>query len=852
MDVQRVDNLSGSIELINLDGSINVLGNGVDQIAVSAGGNGAIKIDAVGNSSSVLIGRAIESGLGDVRLLAGRNVIFNPDGDVSSDDGAIVVRGDQAVAGNGAVVGMSDGAVVDAGIGTIDIQTDGRVTVGSLSSTNTADAILVVSRADGINDGGDQDIDLIANSGTVTLRTQSGIGGTDSIESEIAVLNADATTSGAIRLIETDSVVLNSLIANNGQVTVSAGGTITAVDVQSTNANMMDDVGANGDANSRDILLSATGDTSDILVDRVVALAGADVFLVADDDVLETDESDSRRIEADDLFVSAGNANVDQSDAISLSTAVEDLEIFVAGAARGDLEIRELDSLNLAASDRQDDSQRIETSNGEIRVFAGDSIFIADPDIQNETATLNADPELVASGDNGRVELRAANLIQFGDAVQLHASQSTINAVVIESDAIEWGEEIEINTGSGVGVARVFSPRPDVNLVDTAFYESTSVGVNILEQAAINDAEGQLTLVVGNEGERGLTINIDWGAETRRFQQIDNLSGDAPPLTVAHVYLEEDILNSRLNDRESETAPLNVKFSVRHHESILVLGSTVTQGGSDVEQVDGLRVSSTDNPLTAESESAQILENGTARFIIPSLSIPVAFFPVREVIPETEEPAQFTRRETTVALSQSTFETTETTVSTSVSREEYFQIRVLSPDPDGEDLAPAERLPEDILDGDKLFDLFRNLPDGRYAIEYVLGDGNERSILQVDLRDGKPIILGDELDGGPLRLRLIEGGTDDRSTENQVEQDDQVEQDEEAIEVLKKKIQQGVMRVKAVPDGSLDVTDVEPTSRNDLAATVAASTIAVGRRGKFGRFSAVARFLARGDREHTA
>ena len=520
------------------------------------------------------------------------------------------------------------------------------------------------------------------------------------------------------------------------------------------------------------------------------------------------------------------------------------------------MEIRELDSLNLAASDRQDDLERIATANGEIRVFAGDSIFVTDPNTDNESVSLTADPELVASGDNGRVELRAPNTIRFGDAVQLQASQSTINAVVIETDTFELGEMFEINTGSGVGVARIFSPRPDVSLVDTAFYESTSVGVNILEQAAVNDAEGILTLVVGNEGERGLTINIDWGAETERFQQIDNLSGDAPPLSVSHVYLEEDILNSTLNGRTSATDPLNVKFSVRHHESILVLGSSVTQDGSDVDQVDGLLISSTDNPLTAESEAVQILENGTASFIIPALSIPVAFFPVRDVIPEVEEPLQFTRPSSTVTLSQSSFGTTETSVSSSVSREEFFQIRVLSPDPDGEDLAPVERLPDDILDGDKLLQLFSNLPDGRYAIEYVFGDGNERSILQVDLRDGRPIIPADDLDGGPLRLRLIEGDDDDNSgidSGSDIQSDNQAGDGEQSIDDLREKIQQGVMHIKAdVHSEAAAMNKEESKSAVTVTAATAITTAAVSRRARYARFSAVSRFLACGDQERTA
>ena len=49
----------------------------------------------------------------------------------------------------------------------------------------------------------------------------------------------------------------------------------------------------------------------------------------------------------------------------------------------------------------------------------------------------------------------------------------------------------------------------------------------------------------------------------------------------------------------SATDPLEVRFSVRQHESILVVGSTVRQGPeSELNQVPGDIVSSTDNPTT--------------------------------------------------------------------------------------------------------------------------------------------------------------------------------------------------------------------------------------------------------------
>ena len=852
LDIQRIESTNGSVRIVN-DQSIGVQSDVQDTPpAVFAGQDGTIQLTATGNNADIFVRSQIQSTDGDIAFAADRSIVLSATGDVLSNSGNISLTADNRTGNFGGVVAMSDGALVDAGTGQIQITADGNIDLGSLVTSNASeDAVIVVSDSGSIRDRGDQDIDIVANAGVVTLQSNRGTGDGNAIETAIAILDSDVVTSGALEIAELDEIELRNVITRDGRIEVTAVGTITAVNVQSENASNSDDALATGGVDSRDISLSTTADTSDVVVDQIIASGGADVFLIARDDVLDVDSVDERRIVADDLFVQSENATADQANAIRLSTSINDLEISVVGNNRGDVEIREADSVNLAASDRGDDTERIQTANGEIRISAERSIVIRDTNnLANETVSLPVDPEIVASGDNGRIAFQSNDAVDIGDAVQILASQSTIEAVVIQSDAIRLGEDIEINTGSGIGVARIFSPRADVGLIDTAFFESTSVSVNILEQAAINDAEGQLTLDIGNEGERGLTINIDWGAETDRFQQIDNLSGDAPPLVVTHLYLEQDILDSRLNGRESATAPLNVMFSVRHHESILVLGNTVAQGEGDVESVEGQVVSSTDNPLTAESAQVQVLENGTASFIIPSLSIPVAFFPVRDVIPETEEPQVFVRTETTTTATATTLEQTETSVSGTVSRQEYFQIRTLSPDPDGEDLAPPERLPDDILDGDKLRRLFQNMPDGSYEIEYVLGDGNERSILQVDLRDGKPIITDDNLDGGPLRLRLIEG--DD--AENDYFDSGESSEDSEDTTPADAANQGGNVLQQNIPQQnvSLDEKTANEDSDADVLAAGAFATATINRRWCRGRYSAVKRFLSRADRNPAA
>ena len=758
LEIANAANASGDIRIANQDGSVNVLGGPENTIDV--GGSGAIQVSALGTDSSIDIQGIVQSDLGDVELLADGSLTFAATANVNSTDGSVRLLADQDADQQG-LIAMQDGAQVDSGLGSIELLAHQDITLSSIRSASTGDAIVVRSLAGQIVDNGDTLIDIEANLGQVTLSSVLGIGDSNALETSIGSLLANVSDTGTIELIETDDLVLSQLLTNDGRIEVSAGGTITADQVISNNASSLDEPMAVGE-DTRDIQLITNGIQSDILVGEITALGGADVFLFAGDDIRDTDVDDTNRLRADDLFLDAGNGTADGANAIELTTEINDLQATVSGTSRGDLVINEIDSLTLASSDTGSDSDSIVTSNGEIRIRAAGDLRIADPDVSNEGLDRQADIELLAGGDNGRINLFSTNEIEFADGVVLSAAQSSAGAVTLDAADITLGETIEINTGDGIGIARVFSPRPDFELTDTAFFDATTVSTNILEQAAINDATGILTLEIGNEGERGLSINIDWGGRVDRFQQIDGLSGDAPPVNIAHTYLEADILDSQLNSRNAATDPIEVRFSVRHHESILVNGLTVTQGDGETEQIEGELVSSTDNPFTQESGTAATLENGEASFIIPALSIPVAFFPVRDVIPETEEPVTFTRSEVTVVVSQSSFETSEASATQSTTREEYFQIRVLSPDPNGDDLAEPTRLPDDILDGNKLGKLFSSLPDGQYEIEYVLGDGNERSILKVDLRDGKPTAPIEDLDGGQLRLRLLDSNDSTR------------------------------------------------------------------------------------------
>lgn len=759
-----------SLDVTTVDGGVDLRQQTLTDTTITrlASETGLVKLEQFGLSTLLIQtissdhdGVSIHNHAGSVDLAlspAGGNTIRG------GEFGRIAVEADRFIR-------MPDGSRIDADRGTIFLASVEDIAIGGLKTLGTqANAIEVWSLAGSIIDSGDQDIDIDANNGGVILTAFSAIGHDNQLETAIDRLTANVISTGSINIVERDSINLLNVSTHDGPIHVIADGTITATNVVSANTFAID--GPFGAPLSRDITLEAKGPTSDILVGQITANHSADVLLVAGDDILGIGVGMTVEVIADDLEIIAENASDDGGLAVALTTDINDLLLTINGTARGDAEIRQLNSLSLASSDLRSDAHPLRTSNGEIRIIAGESIIVLGLDDQNDQTTPLGDPEIIAGGPNGRIVLIASDTIELGNQTQIVAAQSTPGAVRFESSNLILGESIEINTGSGVGIAKYFLPRPASEQMDTAFYDATTIRTDTLTQENAKNAKGFLTLKVGLPGERGLQVDIDWGAPSNCFQTITDISADNsrlvdgeidisgpftdnPLLQVSHVYLESDILNTVLNGRASATDPLNVRLSVSHHESIIIFADKVTQGFDESAtplsaQIVGRLVSSTDNPLTVG-----VLESGTARFIIPNLSIPVAFFPVREIIPEPVKLESLARPIETALLSTGSLESESGSASSLATRDEFFQIRILSPDPFGEDLADPKRLPDDILSGDKLQQLFKDLPDGRYEIGYVFGDGNVRSLLTIDNRDGVTKVLGQEIEGGPLRLERL-------------------------------------------------------------------------------------------------
>ena len=143
--------------------------------------------------------------------------------------GDIYSTGPVVIGSSGSGITMADGAVVDAGAGTILLSAAGDIALGGLTTKNaTSDAVKVTSTGGAITDGGDTDTDIVATSAgaVVTLKAATGIGMSNALEIDASSVEA-TTTGGGIGLaaVSNLSIGVGGLSAP-GVISLSAEGSI--------------------------------------------------------------------------------------------------------------------------------------------------------------------------------------------------------------------------------------------------------------------------------------------------------------------------------------------------------------------------------------------------------------------------------------------------------------------------------------------------------------------------------------------------------------------------------------------------------------------------------------------------
>ena len=365
---------------------------------------------------------------GEASLNAGTDIIAASTADVTATGAGGIV----AIAGG--VITMNDAAadtsVFNADSGEILLQAGGDVTLGSLQTTNaTADAVAVTSLTGAIVDGGDTADDIIANTaGALSmLRAVTGIGDGDSLDLNVAVVDALNAISGNIGLLETT----DALIVNQARQLIAGD-----VDVQTTTGNLTvaeDQAGV--ETTTGTVLLDANGGGSILRVDAGTTSTTGDITLEADGDV---------------AFGSAGDVLTTGGDIIVLADADGD-----ATGAGGALTMV--------------DGTVIRTTNGTVMMSADGTVALGLVEATNSasrpavtitsgngaiTDANSDDINIIADTDTSQVMLRADGGIDVDTTIsELDLVNDQTGAVdVNETGDLDVFQVTQNNAGTTIGV----------------------------------------------------------------------------------------------------------------------------------------------------------------------------------------------------------------------------------------------------------------------------------------------------------------------------------------------------------------------------------------------------------------
>lgn len=157
--------------------------------------SGPIGITASGD---IAVNAPITAGNGTVMLSAHNDILLNSIASITTTGAGVTIRADAdaSAGGTGGAVLMSDGAVIAAGSGVIDITADENIQLGRLVTTTL---VRLTSTSGAIVDGGNSGgADIVAD--RLALRSNTGVGTADPIDTSVNTIAAKNNRAGGVRI----------------------------------------------------------------------------------------------------------------------------------------------------------------------------------------------------------------------------------------------------------------------------------------------------------------------------------------------------------------------------------------------------------------------------------------------------------------------------------------------------------------------------------------------------------------------------------------------------------------------------------------------------------------------------
>jgi filamentous hemagglutinin family protein len=517
--VLDVTNDSAALELVDLD---------ADTVAIAQTGAGAIDITSTGGSITVTddvtatstgsvtlfadstasgdltVNDVVTSDSGDITLRADNDVTLGAGGDISSTSGSVEVTADFDNGGvaSGALT-MADGAIINAGSGTIDLNADGDIALGSLQTSSLSTTAITIDSAEGgVTDAGDVNVDIIADSGTLVINAVTGVGNGNALETTIDALDVDNSTSGNIEIVESNGLTINKLAqaaagnillsSTTGTVLVAAG-QFGVTTVGTGTISLLADGGAAGDLVVNDTINSDSGTITLRADDDVTFSAAGDVSSTSGNIEVTADYDNGGVASgaltmADGTIINAGSGTIDLN-------ADEDIALGSLQTSNATVTAVTIDSTEGGVTDAGDTSIDIVAASGTIVINVATGIGVADA-IETTAGLLN----LTTAGSG------AAGNIAIVDSGSLNTSAVTLATAgttqTIDLSAADWTVAAAgLNVGTDNLALRATSGGISDGIVGS--------GGNALTAAAIAlDVTGEIdaTTVTGTLAARSTTV----------------------------------------------------------------------------------------------------------------------------------------------------------------------------------------------------------------------------------------------------------------------------------------------------------------------------------------------------------
>ncbi|WP_417850602.1 beta strand repeat-containing protein [Thalassoglobus sp.] len=465
----------------------------IDVVTAALGANVALT-----SENSISLDATILSGTGSVTLMAGSDVAFT--GGISSSAGSVLVEANNDITfemtalikltagsftvtadadadqdGSGGALLMKDGALIDAGSGTISLSADEDITLGGLLTTNsTVNAVSIVTTSGGVVDGGDTHLEIVADAvgAVVAIDAVTGIGSGNGLETKVATIDLENSGSGNIEIEEQTALTIsNADQVGDGDIA------ITTVDGSILITNM--GVSTNGIGT---VLIDANGNDSSLKIDAAITTEDGGITLNADGDITGTANGSVSSI--------MGNIEI-HADAEVNGTGGVDLMDTPVDAGSGTIHVTAFQGVIIGSA------TTTSAANNAVSILSRDGSVMADVTAIKGQLNLDSATGSTITSDVERVDAMNSTsgdiMVTNSSALDIiGVSQQGSGDVIISSD----GTMTILNSGTGVAAT--------TGMVDL---DALVAGSDLLVNQDISTDGGEINLFA--EGRVASTLGSD-------------------------------------------------------------------------------------------------------------------------------------------------------------------------------------------------------------------------------------------------------------------------------------------------------------------------------------------------------